>query len=72
MCLGVVSWPGAKDNPLMLTLLVTGMLTSVAGMGFRWASFAREQKAKGREPKELEGKPPRPAAGGENRSEAAA
>jgi hypothetical protein len=55
LCLGLVSWEGAKDKPVMLTLLLVGMATSVLGMMARWLSFAREQQAKGKHPVELEG-----------------
>lgn len=55
LCLGVVSWNGAKDNPVMVGVLIVGMATSVLGMVARWLSFAREQKAKGKRPVELEG-----------------
>lgn len=55
LCLGLVSWDGAKDNPVMVVLLIVGMATSVLGMMARWASFAREQQAKGKHPVELEG-----------------
>jgi hypothetical protein len=41
LCLGLVSWDGAKDNPVMVVLLIVGMATSVLGMMARWASFAR-------------------------------
>jgi hypothetical protein len=55
LCLGLVAWDGAKDKPLMMALLIVGMATSVIGMAARWASFAREQRAKGKAPTEMEG-----------------
>jgi hypothetical protein len=55
LCLGVVAWDGAKDSPVLLTLLIVGMATSVIGMAVRWLSFAREQQAKGKAPLEMEG-----------------
>ena len=42
--LAITSWKGAKDDPLLLTLLVLGVLTSIAGMLMRWASFERDEK----------------------------
>jgi hypothetical protein len=62
LCLGAVSWQSASQKPAMLLLLILGMATSILGMGLRWASFAREQKAKGKGPQELEGRRPQRAA----------
>ena len=42
--LAIVAWKGAKDDPLMVTLLILGALTSVTGMLFRWISFLRDEK----------------------------
>ena len=42
--LGVASWDGVKDKPLLLTCLVLGLITSIAGMLMRWASFLRDEK----------------------------
>lgn len=55
LCLGAVSWDGAKDKPVMQLLLIVGMATSILGMVARWLSFAREQQAKGKRPVEMEG-----------------
>jgi hypothetical protein len=44
ICLGVVSWSGAKEKPLMLAVLIAGMGTSVVGMLLRFWSYAREKR----------------------------
>jgi hypothetical protein len=44
VCLGVVSWSGAATNRLMLTLLIIGMGTSVAGMLIRFWSYVQEKR----------------------------
>jgi len=44
--LGIVAWKGAKDDPLLLTCLIAGMLASVAGMGLRWLSHRLGEKEK--------------------------
>jgi len=44
VCLGVVSWSGAAEKPLMLALLIVGMGTSVAGMLIRFWSYVREKR----------------------------
>ena len=44
--LGVVAWKGAKDDPLLLTCLIAGMLASVIGMGLRWLSHRLSEKEK--------------------------
>jgi hypothetical protein len=36
--LGVPALRSAKDEPLMLVLLLTGMLLSIVGMALRWRS----------------------------------
>lgn len=36
--LGVPALKSAKDEPLMLVLLLTGMLLSIVGMALRWRS----------------------------------
>jgi hypothetical protein len=43
--LAIVSLKGAKDDPFMMVLLVLGALASIAGMGMRWISFDRDEKA---------------------------
>lgn len=42
--LAAVAWKGARDDPVMLLLLILGALTSVAGMAMRWTSFQRDEK----------------------------
>lgn len=42
--LAIVSYKGAKDDPIMLTALVLGAIASVAGMGVRWLSFRKDEK----------------------------
>ena len=44
VCLGVVSWSGAEDKPLMLALLIAGMGTSVVGMLMRFWSYVQEKR----------------------------
>ena len=44
VCLGVVSWSGAADKPMMLALLIAGMGTSVAGMLIRFWSYLQEKR----------------------------
>ena len=44
VCLGVVSWSGAAEKPLMLALLIIGMGTSVAGMLIRFWSYVQEKR----------------------------
>ena len=43
--LAITSWKGAKDDPLLLAVLVLGVLTSIGGMVLRWISFERDEKA---------------------------
>jgi hypothetical protein len=45
ICLGIVSWSGAAQHPLMLALLLAGMATSILGMLLRFASFVREKRS---------------------------
>ena len=42
--LGAVAWKSASEDPLMLTLLIAGMLSSVAGMFLRWMSYWERQE----------------------------
>jgi hypothetical protein len=44
--LAIVAWKGAKDDPLLLTCLMLGALTSIGGMGLRWRSHRIEQHEK--------------------------
>jgi hypothetical protein len=44
LCLGVVSWSGAAEKPLMLALLIVGMATSVVGMMIRFWSYLRDKR----------------------------
>lgn len=44
VCLGIVSWSGAAEKPLMLALLIAGMGTSVAGMLIRFWSYVQEKR----------------------------
>jgi hypothetical protein len=46
MLLGIVAWKSASEKPLMLLALILGMVSSVAGMSFRWISHRIEQKQK--------------------------
>ena len=45
LLLGVAAWDGAKDKPVLMACVIAGMLTSVAGMVFRWISFLKNEKA---------------------------
>ncbi|HEV2867446.1 MAG TPA: hypothetical protein VGX37_13125 [Allosphingosinicella sp.] len=42
--LGAVAWKSASENPLILTMLIGGMATSVAGMLLRWMSYWERQE----------------------------
>jgi hypothetical protein len=44
ICLGIVSWSGAAEHPLMLALLLAGMATSILGMLLRLWSYVREKR----------------------------
>ena len=43
--LGIVAWQGADDDGTRL-LVALGIVTSIAGMGMRWASFLSGEKPK--------------------------
>jgi hypothetical protein len=45
--LGAAAW-GSVDDPSLRTFLILGVASSVAGMGFRWASFFVDQKERGK------------------------
>jgi hypothetical protein len=42
--LGIVSWKGASEQPILMFCLILGMATSILGMLFRWLSYQREHK----------------------------
>jgi len=44
--LAIVAWKGAKGDPLLMTCLFLGALTSICGMGLRWRSHRIEQHEK--------------------------
>jgi hypothetical protein len=44
ICLGIVSWSGAAEKPLMLALLIAGMATSIIGMLVRFWSYVRDKQ----------------------------
>ncbi|MEJ5976626.1 hypothetical protein WG901_08270 [Novosphingobium sp. PS1R-30] len=46
--LAIVSWPKAKEDPVLLACLVGGALTSIMGMFCRWLSYEIEERAKQR------------------------
>jgi len=48
LLLGAVAWKGVADDPAMRACLILGMLTSVSGMGLRWASFFVDQRERGK------------------------
>lgn len=45
--LAIVSWPKAKESPLLLACLIGGALTSVIGMFCRWLSYEIEKRRNG-------------------------
>ena len=45
--LGIVAWPKAAADPLLLTCLIGGMLASILGMFCRWLSYDIEKRRKG-------------------------
>ncbi|MBO9576691.1 MAG: hypothetical protein J7494_13225 [Sphingobium sp.] len=45
--LGIVSWDGTRDKPMMRTLLIAGMAASVIGMAIRMISHIRDKKGEG-------------------------
>ena len=47
LCLGIVSWSGAAEKPLMLAMLIIGMATSVLGMFMRFWAYVREKQREG-------------------------
>lgn len=47
--LAIVSWPKARENPILLACLLGGALTSIMGMFCRWLSYEIEQRAKRRD-----------------------
>ena len=44
LLLGAVAWESVADDPAMRACLILGMLTSMFGMGLRWASFFVDQR----------------------------
>ena len=44
--LALVSWPKAKDTPLLLACLIGGAVASIIGMACRWLSYEIEQRRK--------------------------
>jgi hypothetical protein len=44
ICLGIVSWSGVAEKPLMLALLIAGMATSIIGMLVRFWSYLRDKR----------------------------
>lgn len=48
LLLGTVAWESVQGDPAMRTCLILGMISSVAGMGLRWASFLQDQKERGK------------------------
>ena len=45
--LGIVAWPKAAANPLLLACLIGGMLASIIGMLCRWLSYDIEKRREG-------------------------
>jgi len=45
--LGIVSWDGTRDKPMMRMLLIAGMMASVIGMAVRMISHIRDKKGEG-------------------------
>jgi hypothetical protein len=48
LLLGAVAWGSVEDDPAMRACLILGMLSSVCGMGLRWASFFVDQRERGK------------------------
>lgn len=48
LLLGAAAWKNASESGLTLTFLILGMLTSITGMGMRWAQFILDQREKGK------------------------
>lgn len=46
--LAIVSWPKAKESPLLTACLFGGAATSMIGMFCRWLSYEIEKRAKDR------------------------
>lgn len=44
LLLGAVAWDSASEKPLLLTLLILGMLTSMGGMALRWRAQIESQR----------------------------
>ena len=44
--LGIVAWKGAREDPVLFTCLIAGMVASVAGMSLRWLSHRLSEKEK--------------------------
>jgi len=44
ICLGMVAWSSAAENPLMLALLIAGMATSIVGMLIRFWSYVQDRR----------------------------
>ena len=44
--LAIVSWPKAREDPVLLACLLGGALTSIMGMFCRWLSYEIEERAK--------------------------
>jgi hypothetical protein len=45
--LAIVSWPKARENPVMIACLVGGAATSMIGMFCRWLSYEIEERRRG-------------------------
>ncbi len=48
LLLGAVAWESVADDPALRACLILGMLTSMCGMGLRWASFFVDQRERGK------------------------
>ena len=46
LLLGTVAWKSASEDTAMLVCLILGMVSSVAGMGMRWAQFVLDMREK--------------------------
>lgn len=44
--LAIVSWPKAKESPLLIACLIGGAVTSMIGMFCRWLSYQVEERRK--------------------------
>jgi fructose-specific phosphotransferase system IIC component len=47
LLLGAVAWNSVGDDPALRACVILGMLSAIAGMGLRWASFFVREREEG-------------------------